>query len=873
MNRREGKPGFGSKLASRLAGFATAKPVPVLVVAGALAGLFAIAAFVALKPAAGAESLVPKAAGASRATDAIRIRFGGDAIVVLVEEKLQNLLLTTDVGRLLQLEGCLGGRTPRNVTPYGGPDGPCAAIAKSGSVQAVYGPATFLNEAANQISAAVAPQLQRIQAGIAKGAADARAAALAAGQGKEGADRAAAAATARLQRLALVELARLQSRSGLRGLPSIADTDFVSQIVFDPARGAGTPKQRFSYLFPSEGAALIQVRPRPGLSPQQTRELIGNVQRATGLARFKLKYGGRYQVTGAPVLAESLADYVAGGALPLLIAALIVMAVVLALFFKARLRLLPLPLAAGAGAVVFGAMALLGLPLTVAAVGGLPVLIGLAVDYGVQLQARVAERSARTDGPTGREDAVDVAWVGGPAIITAAAATAAGFLAVLLSPVPMVRGFGLILIAGVAVALVATFTVGPAALTRVTTARWLERVGASLDGAVSGAGEILGGLKPIGWGRSLVARASGSLRSHPGRVLIVAALLAAAGWAVDGRIGVESDIAKLVPSNTPSLEALNALQRETGVAGEVDLLVTGPAVTEPRTLSWLSGVQKGALARWGWSEAKGCTGASLCPGVSLSDLPIGKARTKAQVDANLAAVPAYFRQAVLADGARAGLLAFGVRLLPLSRQQEVFDDLRRRASKPPPGVTASVGGLPVIAAEANGRLAAPGSRLLIAVAALAAVAVVLALALRRLRRVLVPLAATAIAAGWASLALWLLGVELNPLSAALGALVIAIATEFAVLLSERHAAEAEGGLDGEAAVDAALRTTGRAIAISGLTVTAGFAVLVLSDIRMLSAFGVATVVDLSVALAAVAICVPAALRHLARREAGKGDDG
>ena len=45
-----------------------------------------------------------------------------------------------------------------------------------------------------------------------------------------------------------------------------------------------------------------------------------------------------------------------------------------------------------------------------------------------------------------------------------------------------------------------------------------------------------------------------------------------------------------------------------------------------------------------------------------------------------------------------------------------------------------------------------------------------------------PLVPIALATGWSALVLWLVGVPLNPMSAALSALVIAISTEFSVLL-------------------------------------------------------------------------------------------
>ena len=82
------------------------------------------------------------------------------------------------------------------------------------------------------------------------------------------------------------------------------------------------------------------------------------------------------------------------------------------------------------------------------------------------------------------------------------------------------------------------------------------------------------------------------------------------------------------------------------------------------------------------------------------------------------------------------------------------------------------------------------------------------------------------------------------MSATLGALVIAIATEFSVLLSARyHEERSRGGTIGEALRRAYART-GTAVLASGVTAIAGFAVLVFTDIRMLRDFGLVTVFDL-----------------------------
>src|SRR6185437_14423465 len=135
---------------------------------------------------------------------------------------------------------------------------------------------------------------------------------------------------------------------------------------------------------------------------------------------------------------------------------------------------------------------------------------------------------------------------------------------------------------------------------------------------------------------------------------------------------------------------------------------------------------------------------------------------------------------------------------------------------------------------------------------------------------------TVLATGWASLLIWITGIPLNPMSAALGALTIAIATEFAVILSGRFEQERSIGVDVATALRRAYERTGAAVLASGLTAIAGFAVLIASDIRMLRDFGAVTVIDLAAALLGVVVILPATLvtverRREARGRAGSGD--
>ncbi len=792
---------------------------------------------------------------------------------MLVRGELPDILLTSNLGRLIGLEGCLSGNKPEGGEAPGGRGSACDRLAELKPVQVVYGPGTFANASAGEIRTQIEQQSSAKAAEAERAARAARK--VARGQGKSRAEQERLATSARQLVYAgfVRDLLQINLRYGLglTGLPSVDDPNFISALYFDPSRGATTPKARFAYLLPSTDAAVVQVRLKPDLTDDQRAEAVALVREAVRMPQWDMKGDATYTVTGAPVVAEDLADALAGSTLRLLLIGLVLMAIVLALVFRSRLRLVPLAVALAAVAVTFGGMSLLGAPLTMASIASLPVLLGLGVDYAIQYQARVEEEGS----------APRAARVAAPVIATAALATGVGFLVLLLSPVPMVRGFGVLLVAGIGIAFALALTAGTAALSL------RGRGGGAGEGTLArslrGAGELLEGpvralARPARRGGAVAVRTA--LR-RPGRVLAVGLVLAAVGWAVDSRTEVVSDIERLVPQDLRAVEDLQALQEATGVAGEVDVLVEGQDLTQPAVVKWMRDYQTAVLRRYGYSAERGCARAELCPALSLSDLFRSEqaASDQARIRSLLDAVPPYFSQAVIADDRRTAALAFGIRLVSLERQQEIIEDLRDRLD-PPAGVSARLAGLPVLAAEANANLSDPLRRLATLVLGLAAVLVVLLLVGRRRsgtwrgawQRAWVPLVPIALATGWSALVLFLLRVPLNPLSAALGALVLAISTEFAVLLSARFEAERAAGFGPAEALRRTYRSTGAAVVASGATAIAGFAVLALSDVRMLRDFGLVTVVDLTVSLLGVLAVLPAVLVLAERRAAVRAVD-
>jgi hydrophobe/amphiphile efflux-3 (HAE3) family protein len=873
----------------------TVSIVLVLALAGGLLAL-------GLRPSAGIDTFVGKSSASYQATVAAQRHFGGDPVIVLIREPLTDLVETKDLARLTQLEACFAGQhvvadaslrafvpAAVNHTPYGGQNSPCAKLARYQLALAHHLPtarALRLAQAAGTLA-----QQQQYQS---------------------------------LEQLAL--------STGITALPSIDSPQFIPEIVFDQTRSVNQPKSRFAYLFPTKNSALIQIRLRASLSDAQQAQAISWIRQAIRMPMFQSAYGGTYTVTGVPVVLHDLASQISGSILGLLIAAVLVMAATLLVVFRSRLRLLPLAVALGATGITFGLLALIGATLTMASIAVLPILIGLAVDYGIQFQAR-AEEARRAGGAAGtpisaRSAVVAAAGRAAPTIATAALATATGFLVLLLSPVPMVQDFGLLLVVGIAVALLCALTAGSAAL--VLAERDLGVVGSSLRGAAElvgglgrsartrlvgparavggalavagrGARDILTGAgrvltsparrrsrrSPLGAPVPRTPRAAGSESSlgrvvsavmrQPGRALAVAAVLAALGWVADTQTGVQSDVTKLVPAGMPALHNLRTLEHVTGVSGEIDVTVNGTNVASPSTVGWMIRYENQLLQHYGYLEEKGCAYSTLCPALSLPDLFSTGAQaanqtpqlTQVQINSLLAAVPPYFSQAVITQDHRHATLAFGIRLMPLARQERVIQYMQSHLNSPA-GVHASLTGLPVLAAQANDALSSSSRRLLTLLAGLIAVGLVLTLVFRDARRAVVPMVPIALATGWSALILFLIGIPLNPMSATLGTLVIAISTEFSVLLAERFRQEREAGHDLSAALGRTYRSTGTAVIASGLTAIFGFGVLVFSNITMLRDFGFVTLVDLTVSLAGVLLVLPAVLALAERDDALAG---
>ena len=165
---------------------------------------------------------------------------------------------------------------------------------------------------------------------------------------------------------------------------------------------------------------------------------------------------------------------------------------------------------------------------------------------------------------------------------------------------------------------------------------------------------------------------------------------------------------------------------------------------------------------------------------------------------------------------------------------------------PPPGVSVretgdSVVMTTVIAALTQGRTE-------MTLLGLVLIFIVLLLIYRDLIKALLPVLPMLVVIGWMGGVMYLADMKYTPLTACLGALILGVGSEYAILMMERFYEElAKIGRPLEALTITA-RRIGSALIASGLTTVFGFAALISSPFLITNNFGTVTVLAIAFAL-------------------------
>jgi hydrophobe/amphiphile efflux-3 (HAE3) family protein len=612
--------------------------------------------------------------------------------------------------------------------------------------------------------------------------------------------------------------------------------EWVRFLLFD---NRGEIRKSLRPFFPDESHAQMVTRLVGNASLEDEGTASEEVQDITLAEPFE---GADVTSTGAPVLLKDLNDYLRGGMLTLGALAVGIMVVILLLLFGVRWRLLPLGVILIGLVWAFGLAGYLGIPLSVVTIAGLPVMLGVGIDYAIQMHSRIEEEVVidRAAHPI-QEASVNL----GPALLVVTFDAVFAFLALRFARVPMIRDFGLLLAVGIAVICIASIVVPLAAL---------------------GIREYRSPTKGKDFSHGVLARLVVWLGSLPTRLAVPIALASAAVFAggiiVEDDLTIQSDPEEWVNQDTQVIHDIDTVKSETGSSAELGIFVESDDLFSDETAAFVTDFANEQLAE---RPEDLLTASSLVTTVSfLLEMPDTTVLPPTGEDVQRAydVAPPDIQRALVNADAGAMNLVFRTGPGSLDHRAVYVDAIRDELESgtlddgdPIPGdVRATPSGLAVVGVGLLENI--ESNRILLTYLAILFVFAYLVLRLRSFVRALLSMVPVLTAVGAASLVAWIFDLQLSPMTAVGGPLVVAVCTEFTSLILLRFIEERQRGYGPREAMDVTARRTGRAFIVSALTAISGVAVIALSSLPLLRDFGMIVAMNVAVALLSALVFLP-----------------
>ena len=497
-------------------------------------------------------------------------------------------------------------------------------------------------------------------------------------------------------------------------------------------------------------------------------------------------------ITGSPVYLAEINDYLQGGMLTLGAAALGLMAVVLAVMFRVRWRLLPLVSVVIGVLWSFSLLGIIGIDLSLVTISGLPILIGVGIDFAIQVHNRVEEEVVLDkEAHPIAETVSNLA----PPLFAAVLTGAVAVLALRISKVPMIRDFGVLLAIGLTV-LVVTGIVLTASILGIR--EYTKRTEVRGESLVERVVVKLGGL-PSRFGLALV---------------IISTVLFVGGVLAEGRAKIESDPIKWIDQDSQVVQDIEKLEDETGFSSTLGILVAANNIYDQEVIDLVWEFTLDAEAR---PEVVSTSSIVNTMGkIIMIDGATPIAPTPADIEASVLQMPPAIETALLpadVDLTAPTSTQLNLRLAPDGLEdraqlvEELEADLQARIdalelpadsvllTDLPEGqdpVRAIPAGLATVGIGLLENLSA--NRAALTYLALSLAGLFLVLRFRSVSRALLALVPVLLAVGISSLVVGLLGFTLSPLTTVSGPLVIASCAEFSVLILGRYLEERQRGL-------------------------------------------------------------------------------
>ncbi len=614
------------------------------------------------------------------------------------------------------------------------------------------------------------------------------------------------------------------------GQEVLSNPKWVQFILHNPD---GSLRSSVTPFVPNERHVLMANLLKPNLTFNQEVEAAATVQAITGPARYQ---NATTLTTGVPEIEKEIGDYLRSGLRTLGLIAALVMVVILLLTFRVRWRLLPFGILAVGLIWAFGLVGYFGVPLTFATITALPVLMGVGMDYSIQMHSRIEEEVVLNRAPHPIQSAARGL---GPALLVVTFDAVFAFMALWFAKVPAVRQFGSLMIIGI---------------TAVCTC------GILLTLAVLGIREYRSPTTGKDFSTSLLSRLVVRLSHLSPKAALPAVALAllvfVAGIAVEGKLVVQPDPIQWLNPSSAAVKQIDVLEAATGSDNQIGVVVHTDHPFSAQTIAYLTrlteveGTKYGRILYPGAGLVSSAVNFVTVPGAQV--VP----PTPSQLEQFYRLAPPALQKELVGANGHALNAIFLSRTNDFAALEPVIDDMTKDAP-PPRGISVAPGGIGVVGVGLLENLAK--SRALITYLALLFVGAFLAVRLRSIVRSILSLIPVLIAVGTVTLSAYALGVRLSPLTAVSGPLVVAVCTEFTSLILLRFVEERNRGLPPREAMTVTASRTGRAFMVSAMTAVGGIAVIATSSMPMLRDFGIVMALNVAVALLSALIVLPPVL--------------
>jgi len=642
------------------------------------------------------------------------------------------------------------------------------------------------------------------------------------------------------------------------------DLDTAKDIAFNSPLAEQFEQMLFDNTSPpvrSEKAhAFIVVAAKGNIMTADPKPVTDAVTKAVDDAGFD-EAVVEVTVTGGPMIMQEIQGMMGKSMSVMMGLAIALLFLIIVVIFKVRglfvWRWLPLGVVVIGTIYTFGVMGYLGVPLTMVSMAVFPVLLGLGIDYGIQVHNRYNEEGTNK---SAAKAIIETVTSMGPVVGIALIAACLGLCAMFFSPVPMVRDFGLMLIIGMICSYVVAMFPLPVIL------YWQHRRedkngnNNNEDKAVQ---KVEDREEEKGFLERGLHRIAPWVIKSPKIILPIALLLTVLGVVADFFIEIEFDETKWISENSPVMQKVAKLTDVSEGLAVVNVFVEGEDLANPASMDWLVALKQEILA----DKAAGVADVKYVSDVNTI------ADTVMQANGGVMPANADGIKEVLAaipDAQKSNLVKSGSDSYPQANiivtvtqwNIEVVEGLRDSLlvyladSDTPEGVSTAVTGGLILQSEVKNLMTGSRSKVTLISIAFILAGLFFMFKFDIIKAIIATLPVVLII-GWSALCMYALGMKYTPLTAALGALVIAIGVEFTILLMSRYYEERGKGEGPVEAMTTAITRIGRAITASALTTIGGFAALLFAfDFIILQDFGIITMINVFFALVVTIVVLP-----------------